>query len=63
MVVVVSYWLSFEYVRDPRHALEAEAAAASMGRGAFHVLALLAPHLDQASRGHLRGLAAAYLSD
>ena len=61
MVVVVTYWLSFEYVRDPRHALEAEAAAASMGRGAFHALALLMPHLDDASREHLRGLAAAYL--
>ena len=61
MVVVVTYWLSFEYVRDPRHALEAEAAAASMGRGAFHALALLAPHLDEASRAHLRALAAAYL--
>ena len=60
MVVVVSYWLSFEYVRDPRHALEAEAAAASMGSGAFHALALLAPHLDGASQSHLRQLACAY---
>ena len=62
MVVVVTYWLSFEYVRDPRHALEPENAAASMGRGAFHALALLAPHLDEASRSHLRTLAAAYIS-
>jgi AcrR family transcriptional regulator len=61
MVVVVTYWLSFEYVRDPRHALEADAAAASMGRGVYHALALLMPHLDEASRGHLRMLAAAYL--
>ena len=61
MVVVVTYWLSYEYVRDPRHALEAEAAAASMGRGAFHALALLMPHLDAASRAHLNTLAAAYV--
>jgi AcrR family transcriptional regulator len=61
MVVVVTYWLSFEYVRDPRHALEPENAAASMGRGAFHALAMLMPHLDDASREHLRTLAAAYL--
>ena len=61
MVVVVTYWLSFEYVRDPRHALEPEAAAASMGRGAFHALALLMPHLDAASRAHLNTLAAAYV--
>ena len=61
MVVLVTYWLSFEYVRDPRHALEPESAAASMGRGAFHALAMLMPHLDEASRSHLRSLAAAYL--
>ena len=61
MVVVVTYWLSFEYVRDPRHALEAQAAATSMGRGAFHALALLLPHLDDASRAHLNTLAAAYV--
>jgi AcrR family transcriptional regulator len=63
MVVVVTYWLSFEYVRDPRHALEPENAAAAMGRGAYHALALLMPHLDEASRGHLHALAAAYLPD
>ena len=62
MVVVVTYWLSYEYVRDPRHALEPEAAAASLGRGAYHALALLLPHLDEASRAHLRMLAAAYVS-
>ncbi|MCY7314669.1 MAG: TetR/AcrR family transcriptional regulator [Rubrivivax sp.] len=61
MVVVVTYWLSFEYVRDPRRALEPESAAAAMGRGGYHALALLLPHLDAASRAHLQGLAAAYL--
>jgi AcrR family transcriptional regulator len=61
MVVVTTYWLSFEYVRDPRHALEPENAAAAMGRGAYHALALLMPHLDDASRAHLNSLAAAYL--
>jgi AcrR family transcriptional regulator len=60
MVVVVTYWLSYEYVRDPRHALEPERADAAMGRGAFHALALLMPHLDDASRRHLHTLAAAY---
>ena len=61
MVVVVTYWLSFEYVREPRRALEPEAAAQAMGRGAYHALALLLPHLDEASHAHLRTLAAAYL--
>ncbi|MBI5716165.1 MAG: TetR/AcrR family transcriptional regulator [Burkholderiales bacterium] len=63
MVVVLTYWLSYEYVRDPRHALEPDNAAAALGRGAYHALALLLPHLDEGSRGHLRGLAAAYLPD
>ena len=63
MVVVLTYWLSYEYVQDPRHALEPESAAASLGRGAYHVLALLMPHLDEASRGHLQQLAAEYLVD
>jgi AcrR family transcriptional regulator len=62
MVVVVTYWLSFEYVREPRKALEPESAAAAMGRGGYHALSLLAPHLDDASRAHLLTLAAAYLA-
>jgi AcrR family transcriptional regulator len=36
MVVVLTYWLSFEYVRDPRHALEPENAEAALMRGAQH---------------------------
>jgi AcrR family transcriptional regulator len=63
MVVVLTYWLSYEYVRDPRRALEPEAAAAAIGRGAYHALALLLPHLDGDSRTHLARLAAAYLDD
>ena len=40
MVVVVTYWLSFEYVREPRKALDPESAAAAMGRGGYHALAV-----------------------
>src|SRR5215212_701768 len=40
MVVVLTYWLSFEYVRDPRNALEPASAGAALMRGAFHVLSL-----------------------
>ena len=60
MVVVLTYWLSYEYVRDPRRALEPESAAVALNRGAFHVLSLLLPHLDPASRNHLQTLAGAY---
>jgi AcrR family transcriptional regulator len=62
MVVLLTYWLSYEYVRDPRRALEPEAASQALGRGAWHTLALLLPHLDAASRQHLNRLAAAYLA-
>ena len=61
MVVLLTYWLSYEYVRDPRHALEPDNAAAALGRGAYHALAVLMPFLDDGSRAHLRTLAAAYL--
>ena len=47
MVVVLTYWLSYEYVRDPRRALEPESAGAALLRGAFHVLSLLMPYLDR----------------
>ena len=60
MVVVLTYWLSFEYVRDPRHALQPEAAAAALLRGAFHVLSLLLPYLHHDEREHLHALAERY---
>ena len=60
MVVVLSYWLSFEYVRDPRHALEPDNAQKALMRGAYHVLNLLAPYLESSQRQHLIHLTAAY---
>jgi AcrR family transcriptional regulator len=60
MVVVLTYWLSFEYVRDPRRALEPEGAQQALLRGAHHVLHLLVPYLEPAQRTHLLQLAGAY---
>jgi AcrR family transcriptional regulator len=60
MVVVLTYWLSFEYVRDPRHALEAENAQVALMRGAQHVLNLLTPYLQQDQRKHFIALVGAY---
>ena len=60
MVVVLTYWLSYEYVRDPRHALEPESAQASLLRGAHHVLNLLVPYLEASQRTHLLALVGAY---
>jgi AcrR family transcriptional regulator len=61
MVVVLTYWLSFEYVRDPRRALEPESAQAALLRGAHHVLNLLMPYLEPGQRAHLLQLASAYV--
>jgi hypothetical protein len=60
MVVVLTYWLSFEYVRDPRNALEEQNAQAALMRGVQHVLNLLAPYLETAQRDHLLKLSDAY---
>jgi AcrR family transcriptional regulator len=63
MVVVLTYWLSYEYVRDPRRALEPEGAQAALLRGARHVLHLLVPYLEAGQRTHLLVLAGAYAPD
>ena len=60
MVVVLTYWLSYEYVCDPRRALEPESANAAMVRGAFHLLSMLTPYLDPQQRLHLHELVSAY---
>ena len=62
MVVVLTYWLSYEYVRDPRRALEPEHANAALLRGAFHVLSLLMPYLEPAQKAHLLSLVGPYSS-
>ena len=63
MVVVLTYWLSYEYVRDPRKALEPESAGAALLRGAQHVLSLLMPYLDPGQREYLLMLAGSYQRD
>lgn len=61
MSVMLSYWLSYEYVRDPRHALEPEHGSAALERGARHVLMLMLPHLLRSDdREHLLRLTGAY---
>ena len=60
MVVVLTYWLSYEYVLDPRYALEDGQAQDALLRGARHVLHLLAPYMEAGQRHHLLELAGAY---
>ncbi|MEQ1808102.1 MAG: TetR/AcrR family transcriptional regulator, partial [Burkholderiaceae bacterium] len=57
-----TYWLSFEYVRDPRHALEPEFASTALARGAFHMLSLLLPYLEAHQREHLHALSRRYIN-
>jgi AcrR family transcriptional regulator len=58
MVVVATYWLSYEYVRNPRNLQEAEVVA----HGAYQVMALVAPFLAGQSQALFRRLAQAYLA-
>ena len=61
MSVMVTYWLSYEYVQNPRHAMEPASAGLALTRGAQHVLALLTPYLASVDlQNHLRGLSTAY---
>jgi len=60
IVVVLTYWLSYEYVRDPRNALEPSNAQSALLRGAQHTLNLLAPYLELSQRAHLLKLTDAY---
>jgi AcrR family transcriptional regulator len=57
MVVVATYWLSFEFVRDPRRSPD----AAALARGAYHVMAMIAPFLQGNSRTLFEQLAVQYL--
>jgi AcrR family transcriptional regulator len=60
MVVVLTYWLSYEYVRNPREALEPAHAQGALMRGAHHTLHQLAPYLGREQRRHLLTLSHAY---
>jgi AcrR family transcriptional regulator len=57
MVVVATYWMSYEYVRNPRNLQEGEMVA----RGAYQVMALVAPFLGGDARALFEKLAQAYL--
>ena len=58
VLLVATYWSSYDRVRRGAHD---EAAEADAGRAAFQVLALFAPYLNGDARAHLERLAADYL--
>jgi AcrR family transcriptional regulator len=57
VVVVMTYWLAFEYARNPRNPQPSEI----MARGAYQVMVLFAPFLSGRSRALFERLAAEYL--
>jgi AcrR family transcriptional regulator len=63
MVVLLTYWLSYEYVLQPRSAMEPENAQDALLRGAHHVMSTLVPYLRPEAREHLLGLLRVYLSN
>lgn len=61
MVVVATYWLSYEYVRNPRRYTEQQAMADALARGCYQVLSLVGPYLRGHSAVVYRRLADEYL--
>ncbi|HWS74344.1 MAG TPA: TetR/AcrR family transcriptional regulator [Quisquiliibacterium sp.] len=61
MVVVATYWLSYEYVGNARRFNEPDYQNAAMARGAYQVLVLLAPYLSEDGRTLFTRLANEYL--
>ena len=45
MVVVATYWLSYEYVCNPRNFTEQKAMSDALARGCYQVLTLIEPYL------------------
>jgi AcrR family transcriptional regulator len=45
IVVVATYWLSYEYVRNPRQYAEEKVMAEALARGCYQVLSLIGPYL------------------
>jgi len=61
MVVIGTYWLSFEYVLNPRRFNEEANMSRALGRSAYQVLSMMAPFLEGDARRLFEKLAAEYL--
>lgn len=60
MLIMLTWWLSYEYVRDPRHALEDGNAQGGVSRGAKQVLGLLLPYLQEQPKAQMLALLQMY---
>lgn len=63
MALVINYWLSFAYVRDPRQALEPASEQTAVLTGALHTLGMLLPYLTPVAQAHLQSLMQHYQAD
>ncbi|GGX32469.1 MULTISPECIES: TetR/AcrR family transcriptional regulator [Undibacterium] len=61
MVVVATYWLSYEYVRNPRKYTEAQIMSESLARGCYQVIVLISPYLRGQAKEVFERLSAEYL--
>ena len=57
MAVIATYWLPFEYARDPRRRED----GSGLGRGVYQVMSMMAPFLKGASRQLLEQLSKEYV--
>ncbi|GAB3472553.1 TetR/AcrR family transcriptional regulator [Massilia terrae] len=62
MVVVATYWLSYEYVRNPRKYSEQQAIVDALERACYQVLSMAGPYLRGESRERFDKQSSAYLS-
>jgi AcrR family transcriptional regulator len=62
MVVVATYWVSYQYVMNPRHFSEPAVVGQAVSRGCYQVLALTAPYLVGDARTLFERLAAEYMN-
>jgi hypothetical protein len=60
MVVMLTWWLSYEYVRNPRHAMEDASAQHGVLHGAQQVLSLMLPYLADTPKAQLLALMQVY---
>lgn len=61
IVVLGTYWLSYEYVRNPRKYTEQEAMTEALARGCYQVLSLIGPYLRGETQLLFQKLAEEYL--
>ena len=61
MVVVTTYWLSYEFSRNARRFNETQYQSDAMARGAFQALSLVAPFLSPDGKALFERLALEYL--